>query len=142
MGLAGLQSVWIVNRAGGLSYHHAGPDAPHLSANELLVAASTIQGVHAISSRISPAGDVSSGAQYIEWHGPRPFALYCIQTETGMKTIATCSLDVSRRDAELVLRKLAVLYTDYALKNPFYTLEMPIRCELFELHVRKLFIEN
>ena len=24
------------------------------------------------------------------------------------------------------------LYSDYVLKNPFYELEMPVRCELFE----------
>ena len=24
------------------------------------------------------------------------------------------------------------LYTDYALKNPFYEVEMPIRCDLFD----------
>jgi len=34
-------------------------------------------------------------------------------------------------DIELALREIYVLYTDYALKNPFYELEMPIRCDLF-----------
>ncbi len=34
-------------------------------------------------------------------------------------------------DVELALREIYVLYTDYALKNPFYELEMPIRCDLF-----------
>lgn len=37
-----------------------------------------------------------------------------------------------------MLRKLHELYADYALKNPFYSLEMPIRCELFELGVHSL----
>ena len=27
------------------------------------------------------------------------------------------------------------LYTDYVLKNPFYEMEMPIRCELFDQHL-------
>jgi hypothetical protein len=30
-----------------------------------------------------------------------------------------------------VLKEIYVLYTDCALKDPFYELEMPIRCELF-----------
>jgi hypothetical protein len=34
-------------------------------------------------------------------------------------------------DVEVALREIYVLYTDYALKNPFYELEMPIRCDLF-----------
>ena len=27
------------------------------------------------------------------------------------------------------------LYADYVLKNPFYELDMPIRCELFDLQL-------
>lgn len=27
------------------------------------------------------------------------------------------------------------LYTDFVLKNPFYELEMPIRCDLFDLAI-------
>lgn len=34
-------------------------------------------------------------------------------------------------DLDYVLREIYVLYTDCALKDPFYELEMPIRCELF-----------
>ena len=34
-------------------------------------------------------------------------------------------------DLDFVLREIYVLYADCALKDPFYELEMPIRCELF-----------
>jgi hypothetical protein len=34
-------------------------------------------------------------------------------------------------DLDDVLKEIYVLYTDCALKDPFYELEMPIRCELF-----------
>ncbi len=27
------------------------------------------------------------------------------------------------------------LYADFVLKNPFYEVEMPIRCELFDQHL-------
>ncbi len=32
---------------------------------------------------------------------------------------------------EYVLREIYALYTDCALKDPFYELDMPIRCDLF-----------
>ena len=39
---------------------------------------------------------------------------------------------------ELLLRKIYELYADYVLKNPFYSLEMPIRCELFDVNLQSL----
>lgn len=42
---------------------------------------------------------------------------------------------------DTLLRNVYELYSDYVLKNPFYEVEMPIRCELWEqnlaLAVRK-----
>lgn len=37
-----------------------------------------------------------------------------------------------------VLREIYILYADCALKDPFYELEMPIRCELFTTAVDSL----
>jgi hypothetical protein len=37
-----------------------------------------------------------------------------------------------------VLREIYILYVDCALKDPFYELEMPIRCELFTTAVDAL----
>jgi len=34
-----------------------------------------------------------------------------------------------------LLLRLYTIYSDFALKNPFYSLEMPIRTELFDNHV-------
>ena len=31
-----------------------------------------------------------------------------------------------------VMKKVYELYADYVLKNPFYQLEMPVRCEAFD----------
>ena len=39
---------------------------------------------------------------------------------------------------DILLKKIYELYADYALKNPFYSLDMPIRCELFETHLQTL----
>ena len=37
-----------------------------------------------------------------------------------------------------LLRKIYELYADFVLKNPFYSLEMPIRCELFDTNLQGL----
>lgn len=34
-----------------------------------------------------------------------------------------------------LLKTIYELYTDYVLKNPFYEVEMPIRCELWDLNL-------
>lgn len=39
---------------------------------------------------------------------------------------------------DLLLRKIYELYADYVLKNPFYALDMPIRCELFDQNLHAL----
>lgn len=39
---------------------------------------------------------------------------------------------------DVVLKKIYELYADYVLKNPFYSLEMPIRCELFDQNLQAL----
>lgn len=36
------------------------------------------------------------------------------------------------------MKQVYKLYTDYVMKNPFYELEMPIRCDLFDEHLKKL----
>lgn len=36
---------------------------------------------------------------------------------------------------DALLKLIYELYTDYVLKNPFYEMEMPIRCELFDLNL-------
>ena len=41
-------------------------------------------------------------------------------------------------DLDYVLREIYILYADCALKDPFYELEMPIRCELFSQAVDQL----
>lgn len=39
---------------------------------------------------------------------------------------------------DLLLKRIYELYSDYVLKNPFYSLEMPIRCELFDTNLQLL----
>ncbi|KAJ1502932.1 hypothetical protein HMI54_008534 [Coelomomyces lativittatus] len=126
-------AVWIINKAGGLVYQKDFTEGlEKLTSNDYLVLAGTLHGVHAISSRISPVSG-SSGLESLETNS---FTLTCYQSPTGLKFVIFTDPQHSSIDA--VLRKIYEIYSDFALKNPFYTPEMPIRCELFEIHLFKL----
>lgn len=74
--------------------------------------------------------------QSIEWDGPEPYTLHCLHTLTGLKIIITTTGGTGGQ-WETLLRRTYELYTEYALKNPFYVPEMPVRCELFDQHLQK-----
>lgn len=48
----------------------------------------------------------------------------------GVKFLLTA--DPLHPNCHAVLKKIYILYADYVMKNPFHTMEMPIRCELFD----------
>uniref|UniRef100_A0A8C9VF24 Trafficking protein particle complex subunit n=1 Tax=Scleropages formosus TaxID=113540 RepID=A0A8C9VF24_SCLFO len=52
----------------------------------------------------------------------------------GIKFIVLA--DPRQAGIDALLRKIYEIYSDYALKNPFYSLEMPIRCELFDQNLK------
>jgi len=39
---------------------------------------------------------------------------------------------------DILLKRIYEMYSDYVLKNPFYSLEMPIRCESFDTNLQQL----
>jgi hypothetical protein len=41
--------------------------------------------------------------------------------------------DPNHADLDSFLQRVYTLYADYVLKNPFYELEQPIRCEQFDM---------
>lgn len=51
----------------------------------------------------------------------------------GTKFFVVC--EPGTQHMELLLKHIYELYTDYVLKNPFYEMEMPIRCELFDINL-------
>lgn len=105
---------------------------PKMTTNEKIVLASTFYPLFAIASQLSPEPK-SSGIELLETDS---FRLNCFQTLTGVKFMVIT--DPQQVGAEALLRKMYELYSDYALKNPFYSLEMPIRCELFDINVQAL----
>lgn len=52
---------------------------------------------------------------------------------TGTKFFVVC--EPGAQHMETLLKYVYELYTDYVLKNPFYEMEMPIRCELFDVNL-------
>ncbi|KAM4651940.1 trafficking protein particle complex subunit 4 [Discoglossus pictus] len=103
---------------------------PRLSSNEKLMLASMFHSLFAIGSQLSPEPG-SSGIELLETD---TFKLHCYQTLTGIKFMVLA--DPRQAGIDSLLRKIYELYSDYALKNPFYSLEMPIRCELFEQNLK------
>lgn len=81
------------------------------------------------------APERSKGIQKLE---TETFKLQCFQTLTGVKFVLTASSGQLQPMLEVVLHQIYELYADYVLKNPFYELDMPIRCELFTKHVTAL----
>ena len=51
----------------------------------------------------------------------------------GTKFFVVC--EPGTQHMEGLLKYIYELYTDYVLKNPFYEMEMPIRCELFDINL-------
>ncbi|KAJ1987318.1 hypothetical protein H4R33_002923 [Dimargaris cristalligena] len=120
-------SLYIINKAGGLVYQRDFNEGlQRLSSNDYLILAGTFHSIHAITSRISPTGN-SDGLDLLEADG---FKLHCFQTVTGTKFLLVT--DPSHHSVDGILRKIYNLYSDYVMKNPFYTPEMPIRVELFD----------
>ncbi|KAG5928637.1 hypothetical protein E4U42_000242 [Claviceps africana] len=134
----------IINKAGGLVYnktfHENG--LKKISTNDLLVLAGTFHGVHAITARLNPIKPVapasgpngvanraepSSGLEVLETEN---FRLQCFNTMTGTKFLLFT--DSTQVNVDVTIRRIYDLYSDFVMKNPFYSLEMPIRCDLFD----------
>ena len=103
---------------------------PRTTTNEKIVLASMFYPLHALAVQLSPEIK-SSGIQELETD---TFKLYCSQTITGVKFLVVC--DPKQVGVDQLLDKIYELYADYALKNPFYSLEMPIRADLFEQNLK------
>lgn len=104
---------------------------PPLSSNEKIVFASMFHSMCAIAS-LQINKNIKDGTK-LRQAGPvevletDSFRLHCFQTLTGLKIMLISDLSSQGPKKETVLRRIYDLYTDYALKNPFYSLDMPIR---------------
>jgi hypothetical protein len=121
-------SLLILNKAGGLIFQRDFNEGlKKLSSNDYLVLAGTFHGVHAITSRISPVRNSGGGLEVLE---SDRFRMQCFQTLTGTKFLIFA--EPNQPNIDVVVKRVYELYADYVMKNPFYQIEMPIRCEAFE----------
>ncbi|KAK4245289.1 Sybindin-like protein [Corynascus novoguineensis] len=143
----------IINKAGGLIYnrtfHEGGLNK--ISTNDYLVLAGTFHGVHAITARLNPLRPAStakrSSTSSVTGGGSGPltrpelpsglevletenFRMQCFATLTGTKFLLFT--DTTQANVDLTMRRVYEMYTDYVMKNPFYQLEMPVRCDMFD----------
>ncbi|XP_069686724.1 trafficking protein particle complex subunit 4 [Periplaneta americana] len=107
-------------------------ERPKMTTNEKIFLASMFYPLFAIASQLSPEPR-SSGIEVLETD---TFKLHCFQTLTGVKFMIVA--EPNQIGMDILLKRIYELYADYALKNPFYSLEMPIRCELFDTNLQSL----
>lgn len=135
----------IVNKNGSLIYDKQLSNKVNLNSNELIQSAAIFYAMHAISWKLTPETLVlksnlkliNQGIEIIEAESVK---LLCHQTLTKLKFIFVTDYDTSEQDSYIKFRKLYDIYSDLVSKNPFYELEMPIRLDLFDAEVIKLFI--
>ncbi|KAK3687081.1 hypothetical protein LTR37_019195 [Vermiconidia calcicola] len=131
-------ALLIINKAGGLIYNRTfAPGLQKLDSNDYLILAGTFHGIHAISRSINPAPlaqhlpgyrkPLTTGIESLE---SSHFRLTCFQTPTGVKFLLFTSPEQPNKD--VVVRRCYEIYGDYVMKNPFYSMEMPIRVEKFD----------
>mmetsp|Transcript_19006 Transcript_19006/g.25047 ORF Transcript_19006/g.25047 Transcript_19006/m.25047 type:complete len:149 (+) Transcript_19006:60-506(+) len=129
--------LFIINKSGGLIYKQdLSTLAPKVTTNDWLRLGSTFHSLYAIAAQVAPLS--SSGIQKLE---TETFKLHCFQSRTGIKFVVTAEASTPGTDLETLLSTVYELFADYVLKNPFYELEMPVRCELFTQHLNS-FIEK
>jgi hypothetical protein len=142
-----IYTVWVINKAGSLVYFKEfQPFHSKITSNDALVIASTFQSIHAISIQLFP--DTLGFSKIVYNSGSSDpsatFTLHLFQTPTGLKFMCTTTNSPSPtgkhsiQDGQSFLKKVYELYVDYALKNYYYTLEMPIRCEQFDYQLDRL----
>ena len=66
--------------------------------------------------------------------------MQCFTTMTGIKFLLFT--DTTQVNVDRTIQRVYEMYTDYVLKNPFYQLEMPVRCDMFDRklgsHIREI----
>ena len=99
---------------------------PRLKANEWLRVSGLFHGMSEVIKQLSPFNSRHDGITSIE---DETFRLHCYQTLTGLKFIVTAS--PKSENLERLLKDVYSLYTDYVMKDPFHTMEQPIKSGIF-----------
>jgi hypothetical protein len=126
--------IFIINRNGGLVFNRKLSDsAPPRNVNDMMVLGSTFHSLYEIVKQIAPV--MSGGIEKIE---TATFKLQCFQTLTGVKFVVTSTPDFADDVLEALCFNLYEIYSDFALKNPFYEIDQPINCSMFVSEVQRM----
>lgn len=87
--------------------------------------------MYAIACQLSPEQN-STGIRELETD---QFKLHCFQSITGVKFLTLT--DTRQVNSDAFLKRSYELYSDFALKNPFYSLDQPIWCPLFQQSIQQ-----
>ena len=103
------------------------PRIPIVNANPQASASTPTTPSASSSWSLPEPGQPKTGIEVLETDR---FRLTCFQTQTGTKFLLFT--DPLMTNIDVVMKKVYELYADYVMKNPFYQLEMPVRCEAFD----------
>ncbi|PXF42788.1 Trafficking protein particle complex subunit 4 [Gracilariopsis chorda] len=131
----GLQYLFVINKAGSLIFdRRLSENAPQLSPNDCLHLASTFHGMQLLVQQLSPEpSDHGFGIVTLETES---YVLQAYRPETGVQFFVTA--DLKTENLAAFLRDVYVIYADYVMKNPFYELDMPIKVDRWEAHLKRL----
>lgn len=146
--MADIIAIYIISSNGSLIFdYHSQPS--NLNADKNIVLASLFYACYANSEQIGLglANADSSLAHMPNSTGIKTleaenFRLDCYETLTKVKFVVISDLSLGSpstiANKQDFLRKIYELYADYVMKNPFYTLNMPINsdnCSLFKTNL-------
>ena len=158
-------SLFIINKAGSLIYYkvrHTPPYEPlstpctacltssarsqnfaprtrSITSNEALTMGSVFHGIFLNSAALTPGKADEKHPKGIQAIQCENFRLECMRTLTGLKFFITGGPKCEYLPG--LLRDIYILYSDYALKDPFYVVEMPIRLKSFDEMLHKLVVD-
>jgi hypothetical protein len=160
--------LFIINRSGGLVFtKNLSSLSPTLSTNDCLRLGSTFHGLHAIATQIAPIVSSGIEKmetdtfvlQCLQTLTGLYYYFYFYHSInnilTGVKFVITATPGTT--EINELLHGIYEIYADYVLKvslrshqtslqiipfvisqNPFYEIEMPIRCDLFTKHLDRI----
>lgn len=145
--MSDIVAIYIISSNGSLLFdYHSQPS--NLNADKNIVLASLFYACYANSEQIginltntdtSSLTPQSNGIKTLE---ADKFRLDCFETLTKIKFVVISDLSIrastTNTNKQELLRKVYELYADYVMKNPFYTLNMPINsdnCSLFRTNL-------
>ena len=134
----------IVNKNGSLIYDKSISVNLQLNSNEVINMASIFYSMHAISSKLTPAGYEQTSELKLENGGieimeASAMRLVCFQTLTKIKFIFVTDYQTNLDKCTENYRKIYDVYSDVVAKNPNYELDMPIRVNSFDERVNQIF---